>query len=316
MPNKNTSLIIILAILAAAGIGLYYAFFKEKPVPQVSNFEECANAGYPIMESYPRQCRTPDGRTFVEDIGNELEKRDLIKVTSPRPNQVITSPLKIQGEARGTWFFEASFPIKLYDNKGNEIGLAIAQAKSDWMTENFVPFEAEISFSAKEGEKGLLVFKKDNPSGLPEKDDELHMPVIFGKEQATREIDLYYYNEIRDREIAEYIPCSPDAVLPVKRKIPFSNTPIQDAVKELLKGKVSQAETQAGYKPMFPLEGVELTGANLKDGILTLEFADPLNVTGGGSCRVRLLWAEISKTAKQFPGVTEVKFQPEFLFQP
>lgn len=32
----------------------------------IKNFDDCARAGFPIMESYPRQCRTPDGRTFVE----------------------------------------------------------------------------------------------------------------------------------------------------------------------------------------------------------------------------------------------------------
>jgi len=32
------------------------------------NFEECAAAGNPVMESYPRQCRTPDGKHFVEEI--------------------------------------------------------------------------------------------------------------------------------------------------------------------------------------------------------------------------------------------------------
>jgi len=35
---------------------------------EITNFEECANAGYPIMESYPRQCRTPDGQTFTEVV--------------------------------------------------------------------------------------------------------------------------------------------------------------------------------------------------------------------------------------------------------
>jgi len=33
----------------------------------VSSFQECADAGNPIMTSHPRQCRTPDGRHFVED---------------------------------------------------------------------------------------------------------------------------------------------------------------------------------------------------------------------------------------------------------
>ncbi len=38
----------------------------------ITNFDECARAGFPIMESYPRQCRSSDGRTFVEEpVHNE-----------------------------------------------------------------------------------------------------------------------------------------------------------------------------------------------------------------------------------------------------
>ena len=35
---------------------------------RVNSFEDCAAAGNPVMESYPRQCRTEDGRHFVEEI--------------------------------------------------------------------------------------------------------------------------------------------------------------------------------------------------------------------------------------------------------
>jgi hypothetical protein len=34
---------------------------------KITNFEECVNAGNPVMESYPRQCKA-DGNTFVEKI--------------------------------------------------------------------------------------------------------------------------------------------------------------------------------------------------------------------------------------------------------
>lgn len=34
----------------------------------ITNFEECTRAGYPVGESYPRQCWTPDGKHFVEEI--------------------------------------------------------------------------------------------------------------------------------------------------------------------------------------------------------------------------------------------------------
>ncbi len=39
---------------------------SEKHV--VNNFEDCVDAGNPVMESYPRQCRTIDGNLFVEII--------------------------------------------------------------------------------------------------------------------------------------------------------------------------------------------------------------------------------------------------------
>ncbi|MBU1501773.1 MAG: hypothetical protein KJ905_03310 [Nanoarchaeota archaeon] len=35
---------------------------------QINNFQSCADAGYPTMESYPRQCRTLGGRLFVEEL--------------------------------------------------------------------------------------------------------------------------------------------------------------------------------------------------------------------------------------------------------
>jgi len=177
-PMKKTILLLII-IVSAAVFMLWNQKKTEESDAAVNNFEECAAQGYPILETYPSQCKTPSGKTFIEDIGNELEKQDLIRTTNPRPNELIQSPLEIKGEARGYWFFEASFPIKLVDEKGNELGMAIAQAQSDWMTEDFVPFEAKLEFQKPETKKGFLILKKDNPSGLQENDDELRMPVRF-----------------------------------------------------------------------------------------------------------------------------------------
>lgn len=132
----------------------------------------------------------------------------------------------------------------------------------------------------------------------------------------SEEIKLFYYNRIRDQEIADYIPCSPDAVLPVEREMPATETPIQDAIRLLLRGGLTEEEKADGFTTEFPLEGLELVGANLKDGILTLEFSDPFSKTSGGACRAGLLWFQIRKTAEQFPNVKEVHFLPEWLFQP
>lgn len=151
----------------------------EPPQKRITNFDECVAAGNPVMESYPEQCRTEDGKTFTREIGNELEKRDLIRIENPHPNQEIQSPLEITGEARGTWYFEASFPITLEDNDGNIIAERYAEAQDEWMTEAFVPFKAELEFGTTTAKTGWLILKKDNPSGLPEHDDALRVPVKF-----------------------------------------------------------------------------------------------------------------------------------------
>ena len=39
----------------------------------IESFEECIAAGNPAMESYPRQCRTSDGKNFVEEIDPMFE---------------------------------------------------------------------------------------------------------------------------------------------------------------------------------------------------------------------------------------------------
>ncbi len=49
----------------------------------ISDFDECAAAGYPVMESYPRQCRSRDDRTFIEVIkeNNPIEENDSVEVS-------------------------------------------------------------------------------------------------------------------------------------------------------------------------------------------------------------------------------------------
>jgi hypothetical protein len=103
-----------------------------------------------------------------------------IRVDFPQANTEISSPVSISGEARGNWFFEASFPIVITDWDGRIIGEGHAEAQSDWMSENFVPFRASVTFDAPaSGSRGAIILRKDNPSGLPENDDAIEVPVTF-----------------------------------------------------------------------------------------------------------------------------------------
>ncbi len=182
----NKIIVLVLAVGVIVG-GLWLAFQKletthddivVEPI-QITNFDECVAGGNLVMESYPRQCGTPDGKHFTENIGNEMEMADIIKIDSPRPNTKIASPLTITGQARGTWYFEAVFPVELQNADGNVLATGQAQAQSDWMTEDFVPFLATLEFETPATAAGNLILKKDNPSGLPENDKSLTVPVKF-----------------------------------------------------------------------------------------------------------------------------------------
>ncbi len=66
---------LITIVLIALVLGLGYAIFSDRVAQApsgeaITSFEDCIAAGNPVMESYPRQCRTPDGKNFVEDISS------------------------------------------------------------------------------------------------------------------------------------------------------------------------------------------------------------------------------------------------------
>ena len=256
-----------------------------------------------------------------EGDGGVIEHNDLIRVFEPGRDAVVSSPLTIRGEARGMWFFEASFPVRMIDGNGNTIPLnpGYIMTASEWMTEEYVPFEATMEFSAPQTETGTLILEKDNPSGLPEHADEVRIPIRFAAGHTApqqRTIQLYYYDPSLDEDADGNIMCSEAGLVAVERTIPLTQTPVQDVVRLLLRGEITPQEEAQGITTEYPLEGLELTGASLENGVLTLSFSDPNNVTSGGSCRVGILWFQIRETARQFDGVEEVRFEPEELFQP
>ncbi len=102
-----------------------------------------------------------------------------IAVTAPALNAVITSPVTVEGQAPGPWYFEASFPVKVLDGDGTVLGQGPVQAQSDWMTTGTVPFAATLSFAKPKYATGTIVFHNDNPSGDPARDKEFRFPVRF-----------------------------------------------------------------------------------------------------------------------------------------
>ncbi len=101
-----------------------------------------------------------------------------IRVTTPTPAMRVRNPITVIGTARGSWFFEASFPITLIGEKNNPVAYGIAEATSDWMTEDFVPFVGEINAQDLRG-NFFIELKKDNPSGEPQFDESIRIPIVL-----------------------------------------------------------------------------------------------------------------------------------------
>jgi len=232
---------------------------------------------------------------------DECQVGNKIVVYEPVKNQEVTFPLKITGEARGNWFFEASFPIKLLDTNNQVIAQTTASAKGDWMTTDFLPFEAEIAGSilSQSGQiPVMLVLEKDNPSGLPENDEKINMLLILNQPETTS-INIYFGNSRLDPEVMD---CT--KVFAVKRTIPKTERIGQAALVELLKGPTEEEKTQGYFTSIN--SGVAVQSLTIENGTAKADFNEQLEYATGGSCRVAAISSQIQQTLKQFPTVSNV----------
>ena len=118
----------------------------------------------------------------VDEDTEPKQNEAAITVVEPAAESTVTFPLKVSGEAKGGWYFEGSFPVKLLDSEGNILAEIHAQATEDWMQEGFVPFETTIQIdNPPTSGPGKLVLSKDNPSGLPENDESVEVEISFGE---------------------------------------------------------------------------------------------------------------------------------------
>jgi hypothetical protein len=181
---------VIFGLVAVAVVAGLTSTFLRKDVEMIAcpmDAYLCANGSYVGRSGPSCEFQCPATTTLsIETQEALLAKADLITLTTPVPEMVMGNPVTITGAARGQWYFEASFPVVLTNWDGLIIAETFATAQGDWMTEDFVPFVAELGFENpyKEGDpdfmkRGSLILQKSNASGLPEHDDALEIPIRF-----------------------------------------------------------------------------------------------------------------------------------------
>mgnify|MGYP001569834116 CR=1 FL=1 len=281
------------------------------------------------------------GKENPADAAIGLDETTELTVAEPLADDVVESPLAVAGEAVGSWYFEANFPIKLIDADGRVLAESPATAEEEWTTEEMVSFTASLEFDPAGAELGYLLFGKANPSDLPVGEEWVKLPVRFAvaeelsldDETATED-----GGEAPDEMVVEPLATpavvstpitspAPVAIGPmnvmvfftkadlagvtgaectqvaaVTRAVPRMVAVARAALNELLKGPAA-GEISQGWLTSLP-QGVKLQSLTINGGVARADFSAELNA--GGSCRVASIRAQITETLKQFPTVSAV----------
>ncbi len=184
MKNKALVSILIIVVLVAAALFYKWQFgssIKEQSAGAegrgIYSFEDCAAAGKPVTETYPRTCTV--GKITFEETLQEEQTVEPVVFQNLRASQRVESPLEVRGTALGSWFFEANIGLRVLDANGKEVAKGHAEATSDWMSTGPVPFKGTISFTKPTTATGFIEVQKDNPSGNPDLDGSARLPVRF-----------------------------------------------------------------------------------------------------------------------------------------
>ena len=149
----NTKVLLVMAVVVLVIAGVWFGTRRAAPPPS----------------AVPRA---------VEAIYTNASA-DLVAVTSPLPGATVPATFTFTGEARGTWYFEASFPLEVISASGAQLVQLPVQAQGEWMTTNFVPFSAEVTLPATYKGAATIILHNDNPSGLPENAKSLTILVVI-----------------------------------------------------------------------------------------------------------------------------------------
>lgn len=180
--NKSHFILLLVIIIFIAGFIVSLNKIKTLGVQEIDSFEKCASAGFPVKESFPRSCTDGNGNSFTENVPlpKNAITNEKVHVFYPTPGTILASPISFSGEAKGSWYFEGSFPVEVRDSTGKTVAKAVAHANSKWMTDKFVPFDDVIAVPLRVDTGDLyLVLKRDNPSGDPKNNEEVVIPIKY-----------------------------------------------------------------------------------------------------------------------------------------
>lgn len=59
--------VVVVSFIFMAIVFIFVSLLSQKAVLDITSFQQCADAGYPIQESFPERCSVPGGKTFTNN---------------------------------------------------------------------------------------------------------------------------------------------------------------------------------------------------------------------------------------------------------
>jgi len=165
---KTHALWILVLVFLAAIIGyLSWLIFVSPVAPQSTQVVAQQNTSGDVTVGNPSATTTESSIPLSASV----------VVDTPRVGAMVGQSFVVTGEAPGGWYFEASFPITVRDASGTIIASTQGKAQGDWMQTGQVPFTATTTLTSEYHGAATLILLRDNPSGLPENDDSVSIPI-------------------------------------------------------------------------------------------------------------------------------------------
>lgn len=95
--RTSTIAIVIVLVMVVLGAVWYFTQSQRGTSAAITNFDECVAAGYPILEKVPPECKTPDGKTFIQFV----QEKDSERAVVPSKIETVSVDSGMQ-ENRGT----------------------------------------------------------------------------------------------------------------------------------------------------------------------------------------------------------------------
>lgn len=172
--------IAIVVVICIVLLGIFLFLHRDRNI-KVSSFDECAAAGYAVIDSLPARCLDSESTVHTEDVGNIVEMQDQIKITAPSRNTVIISPLVVTGEARKEWFTRGEMLGLIVADDDVVLGKIVLEIEKGHEAEAWREFSGKIEWSLRDTDalKGTIVLKK---AGAVGEKNEIRMPIFLRTE--------------------------------------------------------------------------------------------------------------------------------------